>query len=153
MTTRETWDMNKRLAELVLDFPRHPAAQDTGAEINFLDEGYAEIRFEVTEKFLVRCDAAPGMIVQGGYTMGVFPDFAAVLAAMTLSKGHALLVSGNFVIPAKATIGETLIAKARAERKKRNIVVSWSVENMEEEVKAKGTYYFRLAKSEEAPVA
>lgn len=141
------------LKTLAKNFYENESVQYTGIVLTDLREGYARVSVLAKKEFLVNCDMPPGRIVQGGFTAGVIPDFAGVLAAMTLTRGgHAALVSISFALTAKVVEGESIVAEAYAVRSKnleRTIEVECTVRNSEGEEKAKGKMTFREAKRSE----
>ncbi len=144
-------DPERRIEALRCGFELHPSVRAIGARLVVLSSGYAEVELTVSENLLVNGDLPPGAFVQGGYLIGVLPNFAGVCAAMTLSAGHALLVESYGTIASAAVNGERLVASASAERKGRNISVSWQVESAEtRQPKSAGHFKYRLKKSEVA---
>ncbi|MEK7608329.1 MAG: hypothetical protein AAB495_02015 [Patescibacteria group bacterium] len=143
----------KRLADLRAGFSRHPSVVAGDASLQALSEGYAEIEMVVSENMLVVGDLPPGLFAQGGFVIGVLPNFAGVYAAMTLIQGHALLVAVDGVRVMRPSLaGEKLRASAHAERDPKNndnISVSWTVESVEGgEVKAVGYFTYRTKRSD-----
>lgn len=142
---------NTRIEELRASFLEQPSARAIGAVLTMLSVGYAEVEVTVSEELLVNGDLPPGQFVQGGYLIGVLPNFAGVYAAMTLSAGHALLIWSEATVRKPAVRGERLRASARAERKDREVVVSWQVESITGETKSVGSFKYRLKRSESVP--
>lgn len=142
-----------RISELRESFLNQPSAKAIGASLAALSKGYAEIEVTISEDMLVNGDLPSKRFAQGGFLMGVLPNFAGVYAAMTLSRGHALLVGASDVkIERPAISGERLRASAVAERNGLVIAVSWQVESAEtEEVKSAGCFRYRLKSSESVP--
>jgi acyl-coenzyme A thioesterase PaaI-like protein len=149
--TRED-DMDRtseRIEELRRGFEAQPSVQAIGATLRSLSVGRAEVELVVSRSLLVNGDLPPGMFVQGGYLIGVLPNFAGVYAAMTLSQGHALLVDTRGAIKSSTVMGERIVAKASAVREGRTITVTWQVESADTgATKSLGTFVYRLKKSE-----
>lgn len=140
---------SERIEELRRGFEAQPSVQAIGATLRNISAGYAEVELVVSHNLLVNGDLPPEMFVQGGYLIGVLPNFAGVYAAMTLSNGHALLIEAQGSIRNPAVMGERIVAKASAVRDGRAITVTWQVESADTgTLKSSGTFVYRLKKSE-----